>query len=143
MSKGKATFSLILLALHSLEHFQGGAGCIFDKGKLGKADIRGFDDEFRALSAEEMGSGLYFGNRVHHTSPYVAPLADQLPCAVYRVTARGNARQPIVQDDTDRQRFVATLAAMVAHYQMLCHAWVLMDNHYHFVLETPQTNLSS
>ena len=70
------------------------------------------------------------------------PLRLSYPGAIYHVTARGNDRQAIVRDDDDRQRFVRTLAEMVAHYQVLCHAWVLMDNHYHLVLEAPQANLS-
>ena len=36
-----------------------------------------------------------------------------------------------------------SVGGMVEQYQVLCHAWVLMDNHYHLVLETPQANLSS
>lgn len=70
------------------------------------------------------------------------PLRLQYAGAVYHVTARGNARQAIVRDDTDRQRFMATVAAMVDQYQVVCHAWVLMNNHYHLLVETPQANLS-
>jgi putative transposase len=70
------------------------------------------------------------------------PLRLQYPGALYHVTARGNARQAIVRDDTDRQRFVATVATMVEQYQVVCHAWVLMNNHYHLLLETPRANLS-
>lgn len=70
------------------------------------------------------------------------PLRIQFPHAVYHVTARGNERKAIVQDDDDRVRFIQTVAAMVEQYQVLCHAWVLMDNHYHLLIETPQANLS-
>jgi REP-associated tyrosine transposase len=70
------------------------------------------------------------------------PLRLQYPGAIYHVTARGNARQALVRDDSDRQRFVATVASMVAQYQVVCHAWVLMNNHYHLLLETPHANLS-
>src|SRR5262245_11232027 len=66
------------------------------------------------------------------------PLRLQYPGAMYHVTARGNARQAIVRDDRDRQRFVATVATMVAQYQVVCHAWVLMNNHHHLLLETPR-----
>jgi REP element-mobilizing transposase RayT len=59
--------------------------------------------------------------------------------AVYHITARGNEQRPIVRDDRDRRR---TLAQMVEHYRVVCHAWVLMDNHYHLLLETPTPNLS-
>ena len=70
------------------------------------------------------------------------PLRLVFAGAVYHVTARGNERKPIVRDDADRARFVDTLAAMVAQYGVRCHAWVLMDNHYHLLLETPTPNLS-
>jgi len=70
------------------------------------------------------------------------PLRISYPGAVYHVTARGNERKAIVRDDQDRQRFVQTLATMVDQYQVLCHAWVLMSNHYHLLLETPRANLS-
>jgi putative transposase len=70
------------------------------------------------------------------------PLRLQYPGAMYHVTARGNARQALVRDDSDRQRFVATVASMVAQYQVVCQAWVLMNNHYHLLLETPQANLA-
>jgi REP element-mobilizing transposase RayT len=62
--------------------------------------------------------------------------------AVYHVTARGNEQRPIVRDERDRGEWRRALAEMVVHYQVICHAWVLMDNHYHLVLETPTPNLS-
>jgi REP element-mobilizing transposase RayT len=71
------------------------------------------------------------------------PLRIAYPGAVYHVTARGNARQAIGRDDADRQRFVATLADTVTQYRVRCHAWVLMPNHYHLLLETPESNLSA
>ena len=70
------------------------------------------------------------------------PLRLAFAGGVYHVTARGNERKAIVRDDTDRARFVDTLAAMVDRYRVRCHAWVLMDNHYHLLLETPSPNLS-
>jgi REP element-mobilizing transposase RayT len=70
------------------------------------------------------------------------PLRLAFAGGVYHVTARGNERKAIVRDDVDRARFLDTLAAMVDQYGVLCHAWVLMDNHYHLLLETPAPNLS-
>lgn len=70
------------------------------------------------------------------------PLRIQFPHAIYHVTARGNERKAIVRDDADRNRFVQILADMVEQYHVLCHAWVLMDNHYHLLIETPEANLS-
>lgn len=70
------------------------------------------------------------------------PLRISYPGAVYHVTARGNARQRIVRDVADRVRFVELLAAVVDQYGVRCHAWVLMANHYHLLVETPHANLS-
>ena len=70
------------------------------------------------------------------------PLRLEFPHAVYHVTGRGNARQDIVADDTDRRCFLAILAHVVDRYGWLCHTYCLMDNHYHLLIETPKPNLS-
>ena len=70
------------------------------------------------------------------------PLRVVYSGAVYHVTARGNERKAIVRDDVDRRRWVATLAQVVDQYQVVCYGWVLMNNHYHVLLETPRGNLS-
>ena len=70
------------------------------------------------------------------------PLRIEYPGAVYHVTARGNAREAIFLSDADRQTFLDTLAATIEKYNWLCHAFCLLDNHYHAVIETPDPNLS-
>jgi REP element-mobilizing transposase RayT len=70
------------------------------------------------------------------------PLRLQLPGGIYRVTARGNARGPIFEDDDDRVRFLVVLASTVARYRMRCHAYCLMGNHYHLLVQTLEPNLS-
>ena len=70
------------------------------------------------------------------------PLRLAFAGGVYHVTARGNERKAIVRDDTDRARFVNVLGDMVDRYRVHCHAWVLLDNDYHLLLETPAPNLS-
>ena len=70
------------------------------------------------------------------------PLRLAVAGGVYHVTARGNERKAIVRDDGDRALFVDTLAQMIEQYRVRCHAWVLMTNHYHLLLETPSPNLS-
>ena len=70
------------------------------------------------------------------------PLRLSFPGAVYHVTSRGNARQDIVADDRDRSQWLSLLAHVVDRYGWLCHAYCLMDNHYHLVIETPKPNLS-
>lgn len=70
------------------------------------------------------------------------PLRIEYPGAVYHLTARGNARQDIFIDDTDRTIFLEILSETVTRYHWLCHAYCLMDNHYHLLMETPDPNLS-
>jgi putative transposase len=70
------------------------------------------------------------------------PLRVEFPGGIYHVTARGNGRQPIFEDDADRGRFLTVLASVVGRYHVLCHAYCLMGNHYHLLVETPEGNLS-
>jgi REP element-mobilizing transposase RayT len=70
------------------------------------------------------------------------PLRVEYPGAIYHVTSRGNARQPIFGDDEDREMLLSVFAEVVARFNFFCHAYCLMDNHYHFVIETPEANLS-
>ncbi len=69
-------------------------------------------------------------------------LRIEYPGALYHLTSRGNARADIVEDDADRQLFTEVLGAVVDRFGWLCHAWCLMDNHYHLLVETPTANLS-
>ncbi len=55
--------------------------------------------------------------------------------------ARGDRREPIVRSDQDRRVFVETMAQACQRGGWGLHAWVLMDNHFHWVLETPEPNL--
>lgn len=70
------------------------------------------------------------------------PLRLEYAGALYHVTARGNARQDIFLDDDDRQRFLGVLDRVVSRFHLLLHAYCLMDNHFHLVVETPEANLS-
>ncbi len=70
------------------------------------------------------------------------PLRIEFPGAVYHVTSRGNERKPIYRTDTDRERFLGVLTRVTARYHWLCHAYCLMDNHYHLVIETLDSTLS-
>jgi putative transposase len=70
------------------------------------------------------------------------PLRIEYAGAVYHVTSRGNARQRIFRDDQDRERFLSTLEQVIDRYHWLCHAYCLMNNHYHLVVETPEGNLT-
>jgi REP element-mobilizing transposase RayT len=55
--------------------------------------------------------------------------------------ARGNRREAIFHDDDDRRFFLATLSDSCAMTGWKVHAWVLMGNHYHLFIETPEANL--
>lgn len=70
------------------------------------------------------------------------PLRIEFPGGLYHVTARGNGRQSIFDDDTDCARFLKVLTSVVSRYNVICHAYCLMGNHYHLLLETPEGNLS-
>ena len=70
------------------------------------------------------------------------PLRLEFPGALYHVTARGNARQAIVLDDRDRALFLLCLGDTIARFGWICHAYCLMDNHYHLLIETPEGHVS-
>lgn len=70
------------------------------------------------------------------------PLRVQFPGAVYHAMARGNESRPIFRDDQDRRRFLDTVGEMVERFGVRLHAYCLMVNHYHLLLETPRANLS-
>jgi REP element-mobilizing transposase RayT len=65
----------------------------------------------------------------------------EYPGAFYHVMARGNSRALIFRDDRDRTLFVQTLGEACQRTGWQVHAWVLMGNHYHLVVETPEPNL--
>lgn len=70
------------------------------------------------------------------------PLRIEFTGALYHVTARGNAREDIYNDDIDRQQFLLLLQNTVNRYDWYCHAYCLMDNHYHLLIETNSPTLS-
>lgn len=69
-------------------------------------------------------------------------LRIEYPGAVYHVTSRGNGRCSIYSDNDDRESFLEILHLVVERYRWLCHAYCLMGNHYHLMIETPEGNLS-
>ena len=70
------------------------------------------------------------------------PLRLELVGAVYHVTSRGDGREDIYRTDDDRIAWLETLAQICERFNWVCHAYCLMDNHYHLVIETPDANLS-
>jgi REP element-mobilizing transposase RayT len=71
------------------------------------------------------------------------PLRLEFEGAIYHVTSRGNDRSPIFRDDSDRNRFLEVLGEIASVTRWSVHAYCLMGNHYHLLLETPRPNLSS
>ena len=70
------------------------------------------------------------------------PLRLEFPGAVYHVTARGNRQEAIYQDDKDRREFLILLGDTCERNNWCIHAYCLMTNHYHLVIETAEANLS-
>ena len=70
------------------------------------------------------------------------PLRIEFPGAVYHVTSRGDRREPIFEDGADREALLGVVAQAVERFDASVLAYCLMDNHYHFVLQTRRGNLS-
>jgi REP element-mobilizing transposase RayT len=70
------------------------------------------------------------------------PLRIEVPGCFYHVTARGNERRAIFRADADRRRFLELLGESTARFDLRLHAYVLMDNHYHLLLQLREANLS-
>jgi len=69
-------------------------------------------------------------------------LRIQYPGAYYHLTCRGNNRKGIFGDDKDREKFLKLLENSLDVYQVNLYSYVLMDNHFHFLVQTPLGNLS-
>jgi putative transposase len=70
------------------------------------------------------------------------PIRLEFPGAIYHVTTRGNGGDDVFLDDQDRLLFLTVLGEVVSRSGWIVHAYVLMDNHYHLLIETPNGNLS-
>ncbi len=70
------------------------------------------------------------------------PLRLEYPGAVWHVTSRGNERREVFRDDGDRERYLVILGRTVSLFRWRLHAYVLMGNHVHLLVETPEPTLS-
>jgi putative transposase len=70
------------------------------------------------------------------------PLRIEYAGAVYHITSRGNEKKAVFKSDQDRANFLNTLQHVNKRYNWICHAYCLMDNHYHILIETPDGNLA-
>ena len=69
-------------------------------------------------------------------------LRIQRPGATYHITSRGNRKQRIFDDDRDREHFLELVGQASRRFGWVVSAFVLMTNHFHLLLMTPQPNLS-
>ncbi len=70
------------------------------------------------------------------------PIRIEFEGALYHVTARGDRRESIYEDDEDRAAFLELLGQVATEFNWVVHAYCLMGNHYHLMIETPDANLS-
>jgi len=70
------------------------------------------------------------------------PLRIQYPGAVYHITCRGNDRKNIFGDNLDRKKLLEIFVHSLMVYKVKLFSYVLMDNHFHLLVETPLGNLS-
>lgn len=70
------------------------------------------------------------------------PLRIEFAGALYHVTTRGNGRNEIYLNDSDRALFMSVLGETCDLFNWAVHSWCLMGNHYHLLVETPDANLS-
>ena len=70
------------------------------------------------------------------------PLRIEFAGALYHVTSRGDGQKDIYLDDQDRRDFLSVLGSVCKRFNWTVHAYCLMSNHYHLLIETPDGNLS-
>lgn len=70
------------------------------------------------------------------------PLRLDIPDGWYHTMSRGTERRNLFLEDRDREHLLELLEKMVERYSVLLHAYVLMDNHFHLLVQTPSANLS-
>jgi REP element-mobilizing transposase RayT len=70
------------------------------------------------------------------------PLRIEYPGAFYHVTSRGNEQKDVFKSQKDREKFLSYLESATVRYGAVIHAYCLMGNHYHLLLETPSGNLA-
>ena len=71
------------------------------------------------------------------------PLRIEFPNALYHITSRGNRREDIYLDDSDRGVFLDLLFQVRERFNWVFNSYCLMSNHYHLLVETPEGELKS
>lgn len=70
------------------------------------------------------------------------PIRIEYEYAFYHVVSRGHRRENIFRSDLDRKKFLEKLEQTAERHRLKIHVYVLMSNHYHLLIETPDANLS-
>jgi putative transposase len=65
------------------------------------------------------------------------------PGALHHIIARGINRKKIFRDDKDRDSFLKRFGDILAETQTSCFAWALIPNHFHLLLKTGSTPIST
>jgi len=71
------------------------------------------------------------------------PLRLEFAGALYHITARGDGQEDIYRSDEDRVCWLEVFEEVLRRFNWVCHAYCLMSNHYHLLVETPESNLSA
>lgn len=72
----------------------------------------------------------------------VRPLRVEFSGGLYHLTSRGDGREDVYRGDGDRRVFLDLFAQVCDRFNWRAHAYCLMTNHYHLLVETPDGNLS-
>jgi hypothetical protein len=80
-----------------------------------------------------IGSGLAIKQIPTKNLAMARPLRIEFPGGLYHVTTRGDRREAIYLSDADRQYWLDLLGNVCTKHNWLCHAYCLMDNHFHIV----------
>ncbi len=86
--------------------------------------------------------GLAIKHEWHCSVLMARPLRIEYVGAFYHVTSRGDRREDIYHGARDRQVWLEVFSQVSSRFSWRCHAWCLMDNHYHILIETTEGNLS-
>ena len=70
------------------------------------------------------------------------PVRIEFPGAHYHLTSKGIQNRLVFSDTEDRSVFLSVLNTVVTRFGWLLHSYVVMDSHYHLVVECPEANLS-
>jgi putative transposase len=92
----------------------------------------------RVDSVPSAGNGII----VAYARPVPRSPRMEIPGGLWHPVTRGVRKEPIFLDDLDYARFLQILEDVIGRFGWVCHAYCLMPNHYHLLIETPNPTLS-